>query len=83
MISECGHAKIVICDFVENIITNIQETHLVRFLGPHTELEVIVLGDCELRKVWTPLCLDPMPIFVEGKEERGLMLYDLRPEIYI
>ena len=32
MISECGHTKTGICDFVENIITNIQETHLVRFL---------------------------------------------------
>ena len=49
VIPECGHTKIVICDFVENIITKIQKTHLVRFLGLHTELEVTVSGKCELR----------------------------------
>ena len=49
-----------------------KHNHLVWFLGPQTELEVIVLGECELRKVRAQLCLDRMPIFLEGKEERGL-----------
>ena len=52
-------------------------------MGPQTELEVIVLGECELRKVRAPLCLDRMPIFLEGKEERGLTLYDLRQETIV